>query len=141
MKSTRALIAFAYVADQFGKTNDIAQGLVPLFAPLISARAGSPFDPKQFVADVKKTYDLDMHPYVAEQLAPALAAHGFLEEDRRDGVVVHFKNLNCQIAEPPVREEQLAALVDGFADYSVQRLDKLGLTATTKELQGALFDR
>lgn len=140
MKTTRALIAFAYVADQFGKTNDLAQGLVPLFAPLISARAGSAFEPRQFVADVKKTYDLDMHPYVAEQFAPALAAHGFLEANRK-GDIVHYRNLECEISEPPVREEQLQVLADGFVEFAKPKLKKLGLRSEISALKDALFDR
>lgn len=140
MKSTRALIAFAYVADQFAKTNDIAQGLVPLFAPLISARAGRAFDPKKFADDVKETYDLDMHPYVAEQFAPALAQRGYLQEDRRDGTV-HYKNLKCEIAEPPIREEQLRDLIDGFVAFATPRLKRAQLSSSPDQLQAAFLDR
>ncbi len=78
MSVSRTLIAFAYVADQFAKSNDIAAGLMPLFAPVISARAGAVFDSIQFAKDVSETYGLDMHPYVAEEMAPTLAQAGFL---------------------------------------------------------------
>ena len=92
MRSPRTVIAFAYVHDQFTKTNDIAVGLIPLFAPIISARAGKPFDPMQFVRDVKTLYDLDMHPYVAEELAPSLAQHGYLIAERRVGSTPQYVN-------------------------------------------------
>jgi hypothetical protein len=141
MRSSRTLIAFAYVSDQFTKTNDIAQGLIPLFGPLISARAGKPFDPSEFVKDVESTYDLEMHPYVAEELAPAMAQHGYLVEDRRPGDVAHYINREIILPEPPVREEQLRTLIDGFVAFANQHLSKTGISATAGELESALFDR
>ena len=104
MKPTRALTTFAYVADKFARTNDIAQGLVPLFAPLISLRAGTSFDPAQFAQDVKDTYDLELHPLVAEEFAPSLAARGYLDRHSHLGTV-RYTNLNCDMPEPPIHED------------------------------------
>jgi hypothetical protein len=141
MKTPRTLIAFAYVADQFTRTNDIAAGLIPLFAPLISARAGKRFEPQQFAVDVKKTYDLDMHPYVAEELAGALAAHGYLEEERRYGTHVGYTNKEIKLPEPPISESQLTALTTHFIAFAREHLARAGLSAVDQDLQDALFDR
>ena len=140
MKSTRALTTFAYVADEFARTNDIAQGLVPLFAPLISRRAGSPFDPVQFAEDVKDTYDLELHPLVAEEFAPSLAARGYLDADRQPGAI-HYTNLGVEMPEPPLHENQLRQLVDGFYSFSEVRLVKVGSQVQAEQLQTAFFDR
>ena len=140
MNLTRALIAFAYVADRFSKTNDIAQGLVPLFAPLISARAGTVFDPEVFANDVKNSYDIEMHPYVAEEFAAMLAKVGYLEEDRR-GNVVQYTNLKRELPDPPVREEQLQALVGGFGAFAGPRLERIGSTLTPDKIEEAFIDR
>ncbi len=136
----RTLIAFAYVADQFARTNDIAAGLIPLFAPLISARASKPFEPNQFASDVKQHYDLDMHPYVAEELAPAMARHGYLDM-HRVGSVVHYVNRTISLPEPPVSEGQLQDLVERFIAFATPFLDKTGLSVDKAVLETALFDR
>ncbi|MGH8224117.1 MAG: hypothetical protein ACREQZ_14205, partial [Woeseiaceae bacterium] len=140
MKSTRALIAFAYVADQFAKTNDIACGLAPLFAPVISARAGSVFDPAQFAQDVKDAYDIEMHPYVAQDLAPELAKGGFLEETGFDETA-QYRNVKLPLADPPVDESQLGELVDGFIAFATPRLEKVGESFSPADLREAFFDR
>ena len=140
MKTTRTLIAFAYVAEQYARTRDIAQGLVPLFAPLISARAGTAFDPEQFVEDIKKTYDIEMHPFVAEEFAPLLADRGHLDL-HREANVASYVNLKCDLPAPPVQEEQLRALVDEFHSFSTHRLEKVGLQLTLEQLEIEFFDR
>lgn len=140
MRPTPALTTFAYVADEFARTNDIAQGLVPLFAPLISQRAGSPFDPAQFAQDVKATYDLELHPFVAEEFAPSLAARGYLDADRQPGAI-HYTNRDCELAEPPIHENQLLELLDGFHSFSEARLIKMGCQVQAEQLETAFFDR
>ena len=140
MKPTRALTTFAYVADEYARTKDIAQGLAPLFAPLISGRAGTPFDPAQFAQDVKANYDLELHPLVAEEFAPLLAAKGYLDANRQLGAI-HYTNLDCEVPEPPIHENQLRQLVDGFCSFSDARLVKTGSQVQTKQLETAFFDR
>ena len=140
MRPTRALTTFAYVADEFARTNDIAQGLVPLFAPLISRRAGTPFDPAQFVQDVKATYDLELHPFVAEEFAPSLAAKGYLDADRQAGAI-HYTNLDHEPPEPPIHEDQLLELVDGFCSFSEARLIRTRSEIQAEQLETAFFDR
>jgi len=141
MRTSRTLIAFAYVADQFAKTNDLVSGLLPLFAPLISSRAGDIFDPVNFCADIKKTYDLDMHPYVAEELAPSLAKSGFLTIKEYGINGVQYINASFSIPEAPISEAQAQNLVDDFCAFGIDHLQKAGLSATADELQAALLDR
>ena len=140
MKTTRALTTFAYVADEFGKTKDIAQGLVPLFAPLISRRAGAPFDPVLFVQDLKATYDLEVHPFVAEAIAPSLAARGYLTEDHQPGAI-HYTNRACDLPELPIHENQLRDLVDGFLSFAETRLTRAGSKLEDDQLETSFFDR
>ena len=140
MKPTRALTTFAYVADEFGRTNDIAQGLVPLFAPIISQRAGTRFDPAQFAEDVKATYDLELHPFVAEEFAPSLAARGYLDADHQLGAI-HYTNLHCELPDPPIHENRLRQLLDGFLSFSEPRLIKTGSQVQAEQIENSFFDR
>ena len=140
MSSRRTLIAFAYVADQYGKTNDIAQGLVPLFAPLLSDRAGTLFEPAQFAEDIKTTYDIEMHPYVAEEFGALLAAHGYLDVHRKEDVV-QYMNLKCELPEAPIQEAQLHTLVDEFRSFSAPLLMQVGSAIPADRLESAFFDR
>ena len=75
---SKHLFHFAMVHDEFAKTGDIAKGLLPLFTPILSNKEGSDFSPENFCKEVNNAYGIDMHPYVAEDLAPKLAEAGIL---------------------------------------------------------------
>jgi hypothetical protein len=142
MKVPRTLLAFAYVADQFAKTNDIASGLAPLFAPIIASREGKTFEPTQFANDVLATYDIRMHPYVAEELAPGLAKAGYLEVVRnQNSHVVRYVNKNCAVASPAVEEQKLVHLIDAFVAFANEHLGKLTTKIDRNSLEAALLDR
>jgi hypothetical protein len=69
-----------------------------------------------------------------------MAQHGYLDEDRRPGIV-HYVNRKIELPEPPVSEAQLQTLVDEFVAFATPSLTKLGLPVDKSALQNALFDR
>jgi len=141
MATSRALLAFAYVADRFAQTGDIANGLLVLFAPVIAKRSGRKFEPQEFATDVREMYDIEMHPYVAEDFAPRLAAAGYLVETARFAEHATYENGTFQLPELPVSEETLDALLDRFADFANSLLLPNGINIPRETLKSGLLDR
>jgi len=75
---SKHMFHFALVHEQFAETGDLVRGLLPLFTPLLSDLEGKEFIPEKFCEEINATYGLDMHPYVAEELAPKLVDAGVL---------------------------------------------------------------
>lgn len=99
MVSSRNLLAFAYISDRFSQSGDIGDGLLKLFAPVIAKRAGQRFSPETFATDVLEMYDIEMHPYVAEDFAPRLAAAGYLVETANFAQNAAYENGHFEIPE------------------------------------------
>ncbi len=60
----------------------------------------------------------DMHPYVAEELAPPpLASQGYLEAIRVTGSSVEYRNIKVDLADPRIREDQLKVLIKDSANF------------------------
>jgi hypothetical protein len=141
MATSRALLAFAYVADRFEQTGDIATGLLVLFAPVIAKRSGKTFDAQQFVEDVREMYDIEMHPYVAEDFAPRLAASGYLIETARFAENATYENGTFELPELPISEDVLEALLERFADFANSLLVPNGINIPRATLKSGLLDR
>ncbi|WP_157729230.1 hypothetical protein [Vibrio qinghaiensis] len=75
---SKHMFHFALVHEQFAETGDLVRGLLPLFTPLLSDLEGKEFVPEKFCKEINATYGLEMHPYVAEDLAPKLVEAGVL---------------------------------------------------------------
>ncbi|NOI91768.1 hypothetical protein F0235_15130 [Vibrio splendidus] len=75
---SKHMFHFALVHEQFAETGDLVRGLLPLFTPLLSDLEGKEFIPEKFCKEINTTYGLEMHPYVAEDLAPKLVEAGVL---------------------------------------------------------------
>lgn len=141
MATPRPLLAFAYVADSFSKTGDISDGLLKLLAPVIAKRSGTRFYPEEFAADVYETYDIEMHPYVAEDFAPRLAAAGYLIETVHIDQRVIYQNGEFDLPEPPVSPQALEALLDRFADGASKLLAENDLEIPRETLKSGFLDR
>lgn len=141
MQTSRAILAFAYVADQFGRTGDLATGLLPLFAPVIAKRAGQKFNPEQFASDVAEMYDIEMHPYVAEEFAPRLAAAGFLIQTANFHQNAAYENVKVELAAPPISEDALNSLLERFLEFAENLLRPVGVEIPRQVLKDGLLDR
>lgn len=71
---------FALVHQEFSRTGDLTLGLLPLFSPLLAGKEGTQFSSKTFCNEVEQNYGINMHPYVAEDIAAKLCSKGFLTE-------------------------------------------------------------
>ena len=141
MTTSRTLLTFAYIADQFAKSGDIGDGLLKLFAPVIAKRKGKNFDPSEFAADVLELYDIEMHPYVAEDFAPRLAAAGYLIPTATFAQNAVYQNGDFDLPEIPISLQALEALLDRFADSATDLLITNDLAIPRDTLKSGLLDR
>ena len=72
LNSARPLIAFAYLAEKFQQGGDIVSGLIPLLQPITSKLQGKRFEAAALSELIAKYYDLDIHPYALEGIAPRM---------------------------------------------------------------------
>lgn len=141
MPASRPLLMFAFVKEEFDRTGDIVQGLMPLFAPIIRARTNKDFDPTTFSSDVNKYYGIRVHPYVAEDWAPRLARAGLLHPVKSGDEIIRYINLTPNL--PPADEFQLRVnqLLDEFAEFIKAGMSEHEIRMNDQEIEGALFKR
>jgi hypothetical protein len=137
----RSVLAFAYLADHYARTADLATGLVPLFAPIVSRLEGRRFEPAEFAAGVKELYGISMHPYAAEALAPMLARSGMLNEKRYSPGASSYHYAKCSLPEIPFTESDVQRVCSAFHDFACSKLSAVGLSASVAETQDAFLSR
>jgi len=113
-KPTRDAIAFAFVANSFGRNSDALRGLAPLLYPIVAQRHGKLFEPTDFAKALNAHYDFDVSPLVAESLVPALVAEGLLKEVRAAPNTTLFR---CDAPEAPQQYLSDAGIEGLFAEF------------------------
>jgi VIT1/CCC1 family predicted Fe2+/Mn2+ transporter len=86
-------------------------------------------------------YDIEMHPYVAEDLAPRLAAAGYLIETAHVAEGATYENGSVQLPDLPISEQTLDALLSRFADFADNLLRSNGIEIPRPKLKSGLLDR
>ncbi|MEO2278854.1 hypothetical protein [Pseudoalteromonas pernae] len=81
---SKQLFHFALVQEKYAETGDIISGLLPLFTPILAGKEGQEFSPQKLCEGINEAYGLQVHPYVAEELAPKLASSGVLRINNLD---------------------------------------------------------
>lgn len=144
MKISRSLISFALVAQEYEQHGDIVMGLAPLFYPIAKEFAGKPFVPQQLCDELKRRYDIEMLPVVAEELAPRLTIKGLMTEIRKDNVITFFyaePKTNGIEQQTATYEEQLSTVISAFVDYAEKHLVPHKIEITAEGLENAFYER
>lgn len=126
---SRHLFHFAMVHEQFGKTGDITEGLLPIFTPLLRNKEGELFSVTDFCLDIDKEYGLQIHPYVIEDMIPNLIKLGVLQEkdNLSSNVLIYIGQISCE--EDNNINDSLERICNGFKAMSLKVLDKVELTS------------
>ena len=74
----RQLITYAFLAQTNPTQGDLLSGLAPIVKPIARELAGQTFDAKEFSRRVEELYQISIHPWVADDLAPRLEKAGLL---------------------------------------------------------------
>lgn len=135
------LFHFAMVHEKFAQTGDIVTGLLPLFSPILEGKEGLEFDPMSFCDDVRKTYGIEMHPYVAEDLSEKLIDNGVLEIEKSRG-----KSEKIVIASVPVVQDKnlksnVQSILETYESFSKPLLEKRGLLSSSINFSNAFTSR
>lgn len=80
MKEINSLVHFSFIQESLIKTNDVIEGILPLFAPLLDEKKGEVFNASEFSRKIQDVYGLDIHPYVIESFALKFKAKGWLTQ-------------------------------------------------------------
>ena len=115
MEISRSLIAFAFIAEKYKETQDITQGLMPIFAPIVAENAGQEFIPSEFAKSVMEAYGIRMHPHVAESFAPKMEAAGLIESRPVSEGLVSYTNIAATTELVSLDEDEITS-VDGLVD-------------------------
>ena len=142
MAANRALIAFAFVADELERGGDIGDGLIPLFAPVAAKLSGKIFDPVEFAREVSTFYGIRMHPFAAEDQIDRLVRAGLLQPtvSNRD-VAAAYRFCSPELPPQRIEESDIAGLLSGFQQHADAVLGKAGVTIAPETLQEAFLER
>ncbi len=142
MKASRALITFAFIADRFGETRDIGDGLVPLFAPIADQLAGKLFDPAEFAECFSEYYGMRVHPLVIKDQVERLKAAGLIREVVSAGeIAVAYECQRAEGFDKPIGEEDVEELLAAFGGHAKDTLAITGVSLGAGQLQDALMAR
>ena len=141
MQYSRPLLTFAFVKSALETTGDFAQGLMPLFAPIIRRNAHTDFDAKKFADEVNEYYGIKMHPYVADDWRDRLVKEGYLHAVERDGLIERYINLNPDVQEDGEYQAKCEALLDEFVNYVEDEFEKHRLTVEKAIIENAIYSR
>jgi len=141
LRTSKELVAFAYVNEEYAKTGDVAKGLMSLFAPIIHEQSGEIFDPVIFAEAVHEKYDIDMRPIIAKGLIPKLEESGLLLKEE---VSAHVANYRCSQGphiKPSNKEDKVNELLNNFCNFASDALTKKKIRIPDDELKEAFIER
>lgn len=136
----RALLMYAFIKEKFEQTGDIVSGLIPLFAPIVKQNAHSDFDSVQFSKSVDQYYGIKMHPYVAQDWAPRLAAAGLLHAVG-ESHIERYINLDPELPDFANQEQRVNAIFHSFHTFCKPIVLKHGIAINDGDLDAALRRR
>lgn len=140
-KISRALISFAFVADRFESTRgDIFQGLVPLFAPIVTEKQGTVFEPETFVAELRSRYDILMPVPVAEDWAHRLEREQYLTREQVAPGHFRYRYNAIDAAVTADHSSRVALLLSEFSRFVAASPARGDLPADL-DLENELFER
>jgi len=140
---SRNLLLFALVENEFQRTGDIVQGLMPLFAPIAQAHKGQRFDIKGFSDQVSKMYGIELHPYVVENWVSRLAEAGFLQivGDSESEEYIEAYYSNDFDADSIFERASFDRLLEPFVAHIIARLSEHGISLSGAEAEEAIYSR
>lgn len=145
-KPSRALIAYAVLADKIIKGNDLVQSLMPFFRPIAAAFAGQYFDAEKFCNEISNKYGLDVPKLAALGWCDRLRKEGLLEEHAKtpQGAVYRYpQGLTANPSEiaDTLTESQVLNILEGFRTYARSTLPSEFGSVLDNDLDEAFYSR
>jgi hypothetical protein len=137
----RSLIAYAFLAQTNPGNGDLLYGLAPIFKPLAKMWAGQSFDPKEFSRQVEELYQIRIHPWAADDLAPRLATAGLLVKipETRQAFSYVYADISGEFDE--VKEADIRLVVKRFIEYARPLCSQHKVVLDDQRLEDAFFEQ
>lgn len=114
----RQLITYAFLAQTNPVKGDLLSGLAPIVKPIARELAGLPFDAKEFSQRVEELYQICIHPWVADDLAPRLEKAGLLVKTQVTARVTSYSYAEIPQEFDAVRVDDIHRVLQRFVDYA-----------------------
>lgn len=137
----RALLAFAFLADDLARGGDLASSILPLFKAVTKQFVGRKFSPRQLSQALSAYYGIEIHPYAVEDLIPRLLVEGILATSQHASGVDELYYADIAEEFDSVDESFADNLFSTFRDFSGPILKANNISLSDIELQDALVSR
>lgn len=141
VRTSKELVAFAYVQEEYKKTGDITKGLMSLFAPIIHEQSGQVFDSIDFAKAVQEKYDIAMRPIIAEGLIPKLVEAELLIKEEKSEYVAVYLCSKGPTRIPSTNEDSVNNLLNDFCEFATQALIRQKLNVPVEDLKVGFIER
>jgi hypothetical protein len=131
----RQLITYAFLAQTNPTQGDLLSGLGPIVKPIARELAGQPFDAKEFSRRVEELYQISIHPWVADDLAPRLEMAGLLFKTQVTTRVTSYAYAEIQQEFDEVGVDDIRRVLQRFVDYARPLLARQNLALDDAQLE------
>lgn len=137
----KQLVAFALVADEVERTGDPIKGLRPLFAPLLSGKAGQEFNADNFASEFTALYGLKMSSFVARALSERLGEIGLLIRTYDAAAGEKFRVAEFEWNAEAIQEHQIEQTITLFVAWAQKQSEKNEIKFSDAQLEVGLLSR
>ena len=131
----RQLITYAFLAQTNPVQGDLLSGLAPIVKPIARELAGQPFDAKEFSKRVEELYQISIHPWVADDLAPRLEKAGLLVKTQVTARVASYAYAEIPQEFDEVGVGDIRRVLQRFVDYARPLLARHKLVLDDAQLE------
>ena len=131
----RQLITYAFLAQTNPTQGDLLSGLAPIVKPIAWELAGQPFDAREFSRRVEELYQISIHPWVADDLAPRLEKAGLLVKTQVTSRVASYAYAEIPQEFDEVGVDDIRRVLQRFVDYARPLLTRHKLALDDAQLE------
>lgn len=131
----RQLITYAFLAQTNPVQGDLLSGLAPIVKPIARELAGQLFDAREFSRRVEELYQISIHPWVADDLAPRLEKAGLLVETRVTAKLATYTYAEIPQEFDEVGVDDIRRVLQRFVDYARPLLARHQLVLDDAQLE------
>lgn len=131
----RQLITYAFLAQTNPAQGDLLSGLAPIVKPIARELAGQRFDAKEFSRRVEELYQISIHPWVADELAPRLEKAGLLVKTQVTARVTSYAYSEIPQEFDEVGVGDIRRVLQRFVDYARPLLARHKLALDEAQLE------
>lgn len=131
----RQLITYAFLAQTNPVQGDLLSGLAPIVKPIARELAGQPFDANEFSQRVEELYQICIHPWVADDLAPRLEKAGLLVKTQVTARFTSYAYAEISEEFDEVGVDDIRRVLQRFVNYARPLLARQQLAMDDAQLE------